>query len=108
MIHNKSTPKAYRLSYADYFYVICLCNLKPAKMRNVMSHAMVLCGSNADHTKVELIVPPSGSVPGDRVTFPGLEGEPDERLPAKRDVFALVKPVRAFPFIPIPSSMSFT
>eukprot|EP01087_Luapelamoeba_hula_P017691 TRINITY_DN55_c0_g1_i2.p1 TRINITY_DN55_c0_g1~~TRINITY_DN55_c0_g1_i2.p1 ORF type:complete len:471 (-),score=118.73 TRINITY_DN55_c0_g1_i2:79-1335(-) len=72
--------------------VICLCNLKPAKMRTVMSHAMVLCGSNDDHTKVELIVPPAAARPGDRVTFPGFDGEPDERLPAKRDVFGLLKP----------------
>jgi tRNA-binding EMAP/Myf-like protein len=38
--------------------VICLCNLKPAKMRGIESQAMVLCASNAEHTQVELIKPP--------------------------------------------------
>ena len=27
---------------------------------------------------------PEGAKPGDRITFPGLEGEPVEQMPAKR------------------------
>ena len=32
--------------------VCVLCNLKPAAMRGIKSHAMVLAASNSDHTKV--------------------------------------------------------
>jgi len=72
--------------------VICLCNLKPAKLVEVMSHAMVLCAGNSDHTQVELITPPEGAKVGERIIIEGFEGEPDARLPPKRDVFAAVKP----------------
>ncbi|XP_064004519.1 aminoacyl tRNA synthase complex-interacting multifunctional protein 1 isoform X3 [Pogoniulus pusillus] len=51
---------------------ILLCNLKPAKMRGVVSQAMVMCASSPE--KVEILAPPSGAVPGDRITF---EGFPD-------------------------------
>lgn len=54
--------------------VLVLKNLKPASMRGIKSHAMVLCASNADHTKVELLAPPAGSIPGDRVYFEGHQG----------------------------------
>ena len=47
--------------------VVILCNLKPAKMRGVLSEAMVMCASTPE--KVEILVPPEGAVPGDRVTF---------------------------------------
>lgn len=41
-------------------------------MRGVLSEAMVMCASTPE--KVELIVPPEGSIPGDRITFEGYEG----------------------------------
>lgn len=53
--------------------VILLCNLKPAKMRGVLSQAMVMCASSPE--KVEILAPPTGSVPGDRVTFDAFPGE---------------------------------
>jgi methionyl-tRNA synthetase len=31
-----------------------LCNLKPAAMRGIKSHAMVLAASNSDHTEVSI------------------------------------------------------
>jgi len=72
--------------------VVCLCNLKPVKMKNVMSHAMVLCGSNADHTQVELVVPPEGAKPGEPVCFPGVPVLPrDNRLHDKK-AFGAVQP----------------
>lgn len=40
-----------RVPYQDRM-VCVLCNLKPAAMRGVKSHAMVLAASNADHTQV--------------------------------------------------------
>ena len=54
--------------------ILVLKNLKPAKMRGIMSHAMVLCASNEDHGKVEFLCPPEGSQPGDKVFFRGHEG----------------------------------
>merc|ERR1719215_1450933 len=55
--------------------VVILCNLKPAKMRGILSEAMVMCASTPD--KVEILSPPEGAVPGDLVTVAGFEGEPD-------------------------------
>lgn len=40
--------------------VAVVCNLKPAKMRGIMSYGMVLCASNDDHTVVEPIKIPEG------------------------------------------------
>ncbi|KAJ3118016.1 hypothetical protein HK100_000696 [Physocladia obscura] len=72
--------------------ILVLKNLKPAAMRGVKSHAMVLCASNADHTQVEFLVPPPGSVPGDRVYFEGHEGTPEEQLNPKKKVWEMVQP----------------
>ena len=47
--------------------VVLLCNLKPAKMRGVVSQAMVMCESSPG--KVEILAPPNESVSGDRITF---------------------------------------
>jgi len=58
--------------------VIILCNLKPAKMRGIMSEAMVMCASTPE--KVEILAPPAGAAPGDVVTVPGFEGTPDELI----------------------------
>ncbi|KAK9062551.1 hypothetical protein SSX86_019738 [Deinandra increscens subsp. villosa] len=67
--------------------VCVLCNLKPAAMRGIKSHAMVLCASTSDHTKVELVEPPEGAAIGERVTFPGFDGEPDDVLNPKKKVW---------------------
>ncbi|XP_029949867.1 aminoacyl tRNA synthase complex-interacting multifunctional protein 1a isoform X2 [Salarias fasciatus] len=70
--------------------VVLLCNLKPAKMRGVVSQAMVMCASSPD--KVEILDPPSGAAPGDRVTFQGFPGEPDKELNPKKKVWEQVQP----------------
>ncbi|XP_065862785.1 probable methionine--tRNA ligase [Euphorbia lathyris] len=67
--------------------VCVLCNLKPATMRGIKSQAMVLAASNSDHTKVELVDPPESAIVGERVTFPGFEGEPDDVLNPKKKVW---------------------
>ncbi|XP_058730356.1 probable methionine--tRNA ligase isoform X2 [Vicia villosa] len=67
--------------------VCVLCNLKPASMRGIKSQAMVLAASNDDHTKVELVEPPSSASVGERITFPGHEGTPDELLNPKKKVW---------------------
>ncbi len=41
--------------------VLVFANLKPGKLRGVLSEGMVLAASNAEHTKVELLEPPTGT-----------------------------------------------
>ncbi|KAG7524599.1 aminoacyl tRNA synthase complex-interacting multifunctional 1 [Solea senegalensis] len=62
--------------------VVLLCNLRPAKIRGVLSQAMVMCVTSAD--KVEILDPPGGAEPGDRVTFLGFLHEPEKELHAKK------------------------
>ncbi|XP_056627113.1 aminoacyl tRNA synthase complex-interacting multifunctional protein 1a [Triplophysa dalaica] len=69
---------------------VLLCNLKPAKMRGVLSQAMVMCASSPE--KVEILDPPSGAVPGDRVSCQGFPGEPDKELNPKKKVWEQVQP----------------
>ncbi|KNA12223.1 hypothetical protein SOVF_127940 [Spinacia oleracea] len=67
--------------------VCVLCNLKPASMRGIKSHAMVLAASNSEHTKVELVEPPKDASIGERVKFSGFDGEPDDVLNPKKKVW---------------------
>ncbi|KAM4052221.1 aminoacyl tRNA synthase complex-interacting multifunctional protein 1 isoform 3-T5 [Anomaloglossus baeobatrachus] len=69
---------------------VLLCNLKPAKMRGVLSQAMVMCASSPE--KVEILDPPSGAVPGDRITFQGFPGEPDKELNPKKKTWEQIQP----------------
>ncbi|XP_008511028.1 aminoacyl tRNA synthase complex-interacting multifunctional protein 1 [Equus asinus] len=70
--------------------VILLCNLKPARMRGVLSQAMVMCASSPE--KVEILAPPDGSVPGDRITFDAFPGEPDKELNPKKKIWEQIQP----------------
>jgi tRNA-binding EMAP/Myf-like protein len=49
--------------------VIVLANLKPRNMRGIKSNGMLMCASDASHETVQLLTPPEGSVPGERVWF---------------------------------------
>nr|XP_046271983.1 aminoacyl tRNA synthase complex-interacting multifunctional protein 1-like [Scatophagus argus] len=69
---------------------VLLCNRKPAKTRGVVSQAAIMCASSPD--KVEILDPPSGAVPGDRVTFQGFPGEPDKELSPKKKVWEQIQP----------------
>ncbi|XP_060635109.2 aminoacyl tRNA synthase complex-interacting multifunctional protein 1 isoform X2 [Anolis sagrei] len=69
---------------------IFLCNLKPVKMRGVMSQAMLMCASTPE--KVEILVPPSGVVPGERITFEGYLGEPEKELNPKKKMWEQIQP----------------
>ncbi|KAG5607589.1 hypothetical protein H5410_029081 [Solanum commersonii] len=71
--------------------VCVLCNLKPVSMRGIKSQAMVLATSNSDHTKVELVEPPKDAVIGERVTFLGFDGKPDDILNPKKKVWETVQ-----------------
>ncbi|XP_032650121.1 aminoacyl tRNA synthase complex-interacting multifunctional protein 1 isoform X2 [Chelonoidis abingdonii] len=70
--------------------VVLLCNLKPAKMRGVVSQAMVMCASSPE--KVEILAPPSGAVPGERITFEGFPGEPEKELNPKKKMWEQIQP----------------
>ncbi|KAH8300012.1 hypothetical protein KR044_008497 [Drosophila immigrans] len=70
--------------------VVVLCNLKPAKMRGVVSEAMVMCASSAE--KVEVLSPPAGAVPGDLVHCEGYTRQPDAQLNPKKKVFETCAP----------------
>ncbi|KAM8906420.1 aminoacyl tRNA synthase complex-interacting multifunctional protein 1 isoform 1-T1 [Lycaon pictus] len=70
--------------------VILLCNLKPAKMRGVISQAMVMCASSPE--KVEILAPPTGSVPGDKIVFDAFPGEPDKELNPKKKIWEQIQP----------------
>lgn len=64
--------------------VCVIVNVKPGKLRDVKSDGLVLCASNADHTEVDFVIPPEGAAIGERVAFPGFEGEPEEVLNPKK------------------------
>jgi len=53
--------------------VLVLANLKPRNMAGVKSNGMLLAASDADHTTVQLLTPPEGAAPGERVRFGDLE-----------------------------------
>eukprot|EP00741_Cyanophora_paradoxa_P018515 tig00021070_g17874.t1 len=72
--------------------VIVLANLKPRKMRGIESNGMVLAASNEDHSQVELIKPPEGAQPGERVSFEGYEGPADDVLNPKKKVWEAIQP----------------
>lgn len=70
---------------------VFLINLKPAKMRGVMSEGMIMCANTPE--KVEILIPPAGAIVGDKISFDGYEGEPD--LPfmnPKKKIFEAVQP----------------
>ena len=73
------TPSRFILILFILFLVIC-------RMRGVTSEAMVMCAVSEDRKFFELLAPPTGSVPGDRVVFDGFPGEPDKQLNPKKKV----------------------
>uniref|UniRef100_A0A182RLP2 tRNA-binding domain-containing protein n=1 Tax=Anopheles funestus TaxID=62324 RepID=A0A182RLP2_ANOFN len=70
--------------------VVALCNLKPAKMRGILSEAMVMCASSPDG--VEILAPPEGAVPGDLVHVEGYPRVPDVVMNPKKKIFETVAP----------------
>ncbi|XP_023126446.2 uncharacterized protein LOC111568838 isoform X2 [Amphiprion ocellaris] len=70
--------------------VVVLCNLKPVKTRGMMNQAVIMCASSPE--KMEILDPPSGAEPGDRVTIQGFPGEPDRELNPKKRVWEEVQP----------------
>lgn len=72
--------------------VAVVCNLKPAKMRDIMSYGMVLCASNADHSVVDPVGVPEGVPNGERITFDGFPGPPEEQINPKKKILEKLFP----------------
>lgn len=72
--------------------VAVVCNLKPAKMRDVMSFGMVLCASNADHSKVDPILVPKESTIGSRIRCEGFNRDPEAQINPKKKIFEKIAP----------------
>ncbi|KIJ54689.1 hypothetical protein M422DRAFT_24595 [Sphaerobolus stellatus SS14] len=76
-------------------WLIVVCNLKPANMRGVKSHAMVLCASHKDgkDAGIEIVDPPKGSKPGERIYFEGFEDDKAlDQLNPKKKIFETIQP----------------
>uniref|UniRef100_A0A1J3ICU0 Putative methionine--tRNA ligase n=1 Tax=Noccaea caerulescens TaxID=107243 RepID=A0A1J3ICU0_NOCCA len=72
--------------------VALITNVKPGKLRDVMSEGLVLCASNEDHSEVEPLLPPVGAQPGERVSFSGIEGKPEDVLNPKKKQLEKITP----------------
>jgi len=82
--------KSYTLEEMQGRVGVFLLNLKPAKMRGVLSEGMIMCASSPE--KVETLEVPPGAAIGDRVSCPSYPGTPDEQLnPKKKHWEAIAK-----------------
>jgi aminoacyl tRNA synthase complex-interacting multifunctional protein 1 len=72
--------------------VVVVCNLKPAKMRDVMSYGMVMCASNDAHDQVDPVNPPEGAVVGEKISFEGYTNAPEAQLNPKKKQLEKVLP----------------
>merc|ERR1712194_411793 len=66
---------------------VVVANLKPKKLAGFPSNGMVLCASNADHSKVLIVEPPAGAKVGDRVSFGNLAMEKKKLWPKAQPGF---------------------
>lgn len=67
-----------------------LVNLKPVKMRDVLSEGMLMCAKN-EAGKIEILIPPHAAQPGDFVTVDGYERKPDTRINTKKKAFVVIQ-----------------
>ncbi|KAJ4969937.1 hypothetical protein NE237_003036 [Protea cynaroides] len=72
--------------------VVLITNVKPGKLRDVMSAGLVLCASNQDHTVVEPLLPPKGAKLGERISFSGHDGKPEDVLNPKKKQLEKITP----------------
>lgn len=72
--------------------VVLITNVKPGKLRDVMSEGLVLCASSEDHTLVEPLLVPEGAKPGECVSFSGYEGKPEDVLNPKKKQLDKITP----------------
>eukprot|EP00494_Astrolonche_serrata_P002170 UN02176 len=72
--------------------VVVFANIKPGKMRGIVSEAMVFAAKTPEG-KVELVSPPQGAIVGERLWIEGLEnGDADKQINAKKKNSAWRKP----------------
>lgn len=69
---------------------VFICNLKPAKMRGILSEGMIMCGSTPE--KVEVIEPPAGAQIGQNICVEGFPGTADALLNPKKKIWEQVAP----------------
>ncbi|WCJ20092.1 Nucleic acid-binding OB-fold-like protein [Euphorbia peplus] len=72
--------------------VVLITNVKPGKLRDVMSEGLVLCASSEDHSAVEPLLPPEGAKIGERVSFSGIDGKPEDVLNPKKKQLEKITP----------------
>eukprot|EP00249_Psilotum_nudum_P013795 c24516_g1_i1 orf=532-1794(-) len=72
--------------------VVVITNVKPGKLRDVMSSGLVLCASTLDHSIVEPLMPPEAAVVGERVSFSGFDGKPEDVLNPKKKQLERILP----------------
>ncbi|KAK3162312.1 hypothetical protein QOZ80_1BG0088080 [Eleusine coracana subsp. coracana] len=72
--------------------VVLITNVKPGKLRDVMSAGLVLCASSEDHTAVEPLIPPEGAKIGERISFAGFDGKPEDVLNPKKKQLDKITP----------------
>eukprot|EP00271_Cylindrocystis_brebissonii_P023657 TRINITY_DN990_c5_g1_i1.p1 TRINITY_DN990_c5_g1~~TRINITY_DN990_c5_g1_i1.p1 ORF type:complete len:535 (+),score=133.17 TRINITY_DN990_c5_g1_i1:150-1754(+) len=80
--------------------VLLLANVKPGKVRDVMSSGLVLCASNADHSKCIPVAPPAEAPIGERVSFAGhQESQRSEEVlnPKKKQLEKILPDLRTNP-----------
>ncbi|KAK4798636.1 hypothetical protein SAY86_030962 [Trapa natans] len=72
--------------------VALITNVKPGKLRDVMSEGLVLCASNGDHSIVEPLLPPEGAQIGEQISFSGIDGKPEDVLNPKKKQLEKITP----------------
>lgn len=70
---------------------VFLCNVKASKMRGVVSQARLLFCSASDVSD-ELLAPPAGAAPGDRITFLNYPGKYSDHVHVIRTVSIRIHP----------------
>ncbi|GAB2210684.1 hypothetical protein Drorol1_Dr00015966 [Drosera rotundifolia] len=73
-------------------HVVLITNVKPGRLRDVVSEGLVLCASNEDHSVVEPLLPPEGARVGERVQISGHEGKPEDVLNPKKKQLEKITP----------------
>ncbi|XP_059666845.1 uncharacterized protein LOC132312479 [Cornus florida] len=72
--------------------VVLITNVKPGKLRDVMSEGLVLCASSEDHSDVEPLLAPEGAKVGECVSFSGHDGKPEDVLNPKKKQLEKITP----------------
>lgn len=73
-------------------HVVVVANLKPVKMRGIVSNGMVLCASKKEDDKVEFVKVPEGAQAGDKLFFEDFNEEPETVLNPKKKIWESIQP----------------